>query len=151
MKIAPAAANRPPRRGNNRVKRAKDRTALVRRGGGPLRGAMENRFFTVKEQALILGLSIALIAGAVCLIRLGKPVSPPAAQGRASGSPRLDLNTASAEQLESLPGIGPKLAARIIEYRKAAPFRSVDDLKRVPGLGEKKVEAIRRLVTVSSP
>ena len=64
---------------------------------------------------------------------------------------KLDLNTASAPELERLPGIGEKLAAAIVGWREAnGPFRSPEDLLQVPGIGEKRLEAIRDLVTVSS-
>ena len=53
---------------------------------------------------------------------------------------RVDLNTASQQELEALPGIGPTIARRIIEGR---PYRTVDDLLRVKGIGEKKLEEIR--------
>ena len=55
----------------------------------------------------------------------------------------LNLNTATLAELESLPGIGPVLARRIAEAR---PFRSVDDLARVKGIGPRKLEEVRRLV-----
>jgi len=60
----------------------------------------------------------------------------------------VDLNTATKEMLEALPVIGPKTAEKIIAYRARTPFRTVDDLKDVAGIGEKKLEAIRSLVTV---
>lgn len=60
----------------------------------------------------------------------------------------LDLNTASASDLERLPGIGPTLAQRIVEEREKKPFAGIDDLKRVNGIGPKKVEQVRLLVTV---
>lgn len=56
----------------------------------------------------------------------------------------IDLNTASAAQLELLPGIGPKLSRRIIASREAeGPFASVDALERVKGIGPRTVEKIR--------
>jgi competence protein ComEA len=68
-----------------------------------------------------------------------------------SGSPTqpVNLNTATLDQLESLPGIGPALGQRIIDYRtEHGPFASVDDLVDVSGIGEKRLEDIRPLVTV---
>jgi competence ComEA-like helix-hairpin-helix protein len=55
---------------------------------------------------------------------------------------RLNLNTATLEELEVLPGVGPVLARRTIDDR---PYRSVDDLKRVKGIGRKRLEKIRPL------
>ena len=63
------------------------------------------------------------------------------------GGGRVDLNAASAEELESLPGIGPSLAGAIVAYREAnGPFAGVDDLDDVPGIGPKTLENIRPLV-----
>ncbi|GMV99284.1 MAG: hypothetical protein AMXMBFR84_04230 [Candidatus Hydrogenedentota bacterium] len=70
-----------------------------------------------------------------------------AAQQTATGGP-LNLNTATKEQLETLPGIGPKTADKILEYRKAGQFKSVEDLTNVSGIGPKKLEALRPHVTV---
>ena len=61
----------------------------------------------------------------------------------------VNLNTASAEELTSLPGIGEVLAARIVAYREEhGPFQTLDDLMQVSGIGSKVVEEIRDLVTV---
>lgn len=63
----------------------------------------------------------------------------------------LDLNTATAEQLQKLPGIGPKTAAAIIRFReKSGPFRRVEDLLAIRGITKKKLEKLRPLVTVKS-
>lgn len=60
---------------------------------------------------------------------------------------KVAINTATAEQLESLPGVGPALAQRIIEYRRQhGPFKSVDELLNVKGIGQKKLEALRPYV-----
>lgn len=77
--------------------------------------------------------------------------SSPAARQETSAAKAtgpLDLNTATAEDLETLPGVGPKLAAAIIEYRTRQPFQSVDELSNVSGIGDKKLEDIRPHVRV---
>lgn len=68
-----------------------------------------------------------------------------------SGAPNslLNINTADANALESLPGVGPALAARIIDWRTSnGSFRTVDDLDQVSGIGNKLLESIRSLVSV---
>jgi competence protein ComEA len=61
----------------------------------------------------------------------------------------IDLNTATAEQLDTLPGIGPATAAAIVEHReRTGPFASVDALLDVRGIGPAKLDALRELVSV---
>ena len=65
---------------------------------------------------------------------------------------RLNVNTADAVALEELPGIGPALAAAIVEYRqRAGPFATVDELVEVSGIGPVKLEQIRPLATTGGP
>jgi len=64
-------------------------------------------------------------------------------------APPLDLNQATVEQLETLPGVGPTTAAAIIDYRnRHGPLASVDDLLEVRGIGPAKLDGFRDLVTV---
>lgn len=84
----------------------------------------------------------------------GKPdnqnLRPPTA-AHDSHQERIDLNSADAQQLESLPGIGPVLAKRIIETRvRLRGFRSVEDLLTVPGIGMRRLEQLRPLVVCTS-
>jgi competence protein ComEA len=62
----------------------------------------------------------------------------------------VNINTASAAELESLPEIGPVIAQNIIDYREAnGPFTSIEAIQEVPEIGVGKFEAIRNLITVS--
>ena len=62
----------------------------------------------------------------------------------------MDLNTADAAELDTLPGIGEALAGRIIAYREAnGPFETVEELLEVSGIGEKKLADLEGWVTVS--
>lgn len=63
---------------------------------------------------------------------------------------KLDINRATAEELDRLPRIGPVLAERIIAARKEQPFVSVDDLQRVPGIGPKTINTLRPYISVGS-
>ena len=65
-----------------------------------------------------------------------RPAPPAAAKPAPAG--KVNINTATAEQLTALPGIGAKLAARIVEHRqKSGAFKSVQELMNVKGVGEK--------------
>ncbi|TKB59081.1 MAG: helix-hairpin-helix domain-containing protein [Nitrospira sp.] len=63
----------------------------------------------------------------------------------------LDLNRATVEDLDALPGVGPKLVERIMEYRQSVGvFHTLEELQAVKGIGKKTFERIRPLVTVTS-
>lgn len=69
--------------------------------------------------------------------------------GQQDTAARVNINTATKEELMTLPGIGEELAQRIINYRQThGDFQSVADLSFVEGLGQKRIEAILDLVTV---
>jgi len=77
------------------------------------------------------------------------PRSAPQAAATATTQFPINLNTATAEQLEAIPGIGPVLAQRIIEYRQTrGRFQSVDELLEVRGIGPKRLESMRPYVVV---
>jgi len=71
------------------------------------------------------------------------------AAGKTTPAGRVNINTASVEQLTTLPGVGPKLAARIVEYRqKSGSFRSPQELMNVKGIGEKNFAKIESWLSV---
>ena len=64
-------------------------------------------------------------------------------------SPKIDLNTATLSQLDSLPGIGPVIAERILELReKSGPYKRIEDLMNIRGIGEKKFLKLKDLITI---
>jgi competence protein ComEA len=64
------------------------------------------------------------------------------------GAAKISLSSATAEQLDDLPGVGPVTAQKIVDWRAAhGPFRSVDALDDVPGIGPTRIEQLRDLVT----
>jgi len=78
-----------------------------------------------------------------------EPSSTAATPSPGTPASPVNLNTASASELDRLPGIGPSLARAIIEYRAAhGVFATIEDLLLVPGIGTAKLEAIRELVRV---
>lgn len=81
---------------------------------------------------------------------VGEDVPPDVlgASGAAVGSGPVDVNRATVDELDGLPGVGPATAAAIVtERERNGPFVHVDDLDRVPGIGPAKLEALRDLVT----
>ena len=74
------------------------------------------------------------------------------AQAPAKSAPAtlVNINTAPADQLEGLPGVGPKMAARIVEYRqKNGGFKKIEELMNIKGIGEKSFLKLKPQITVS--
>jgi competence protein ComEA len=99
-----------------------------------------------------IGVGVIVLLGAL-LCRPAITAQQPAAEaGKAAVQSTVNLNTATAAQLESLPGVGPTLATRIIEHRqKNGPFKKIEELMNVKGIGEKNFLKLKPLVTVTPP
>ena len=84
----------------------------------------------------------------LCLGLMLAPVTVLAQKGKAASTEKINLNTATPEQLQTLPGIGPAMAKRVIEYRtKVGKFNKIEELINVKGIGEKRFQRIKdRLV-----
>jgi competence protein ComEA len=96
-----------------------------------------------------------LIAGAVALTAVlfaGSMVSAQQAEKSAAGpAATINLNSATVEQLEALPGIGPKTAQLIVEYRqKSGGFKKVEELMNVKGIGEKSFLKLKPMLVVTA-
>jgi competence protein ComEA len=97
-----------------------------------------------------LNLAARLVDGErIAVPRHGEVVASPSEASAPDSSAPVDLNTATAEQLDALPGVGPTTADAIVRDREThGAFRSVDDLARVRGIGPAKLAQLRDLVTV---
>jgi competence protein ComEA len=94
----------------------------------------------------MLNLARRLVDGEQVVVGAAAQTAPGAPAGAAGP---LDLNTATVDQLDALPGVGPVLAARIVAYRtQHGGFRSIDQLREVTGIGAAKFADLRALVTV---
>lgn len=92
----------------------------------------------------IVATGLALVLGLVVSSGLAIAAGKPAPAGK------VNINTATAQQLTVLPGVGEKLAARIVDYRqKAGGFKNVSELMNVQGIGEKNLAKIQAFLTTS--
>lgn len=116
-----------------RGSRIKDALAAA---GGPIEGADVNA----------LNLAEVLTDGQKIVVT--KPGEAPPSEDTQVPAGKINLNTAAKAQLEELPGVGPVLAQRIIDYRQKKKFTSIRQLMEVDGFGPKKYESLKDLIVV---
>jgi competence protein ComEA len=87
------------------------------------------------------------LAGALAALALSLALAAPVPAAEVAA---VDINTASEEQLTSLPGIGPSKAKAIVEYRTATPFRTIEEVMNVRGIGESTFENLKGMLTVGA-
>ena len=96
-------------------------------------------------------LGVALVFAvllAAPMISAGQAPAP----AKATPAAVVNINTATADQLDALPGIGAKMAARIVDYRqKNGGFKKLEDLMNVQGIGEKNFLKLKPLITLGQP
>lgn len=103
--------------------------------------------FTTIVTALALG--VAVLISSPVMATTQEPAQPAAS---APARPAVNLNTATLEQLETLPGIGRKTAERIVEYRtKSGSFKRIEELMNVKGIGEKSFLKLKPLIVATPP
>ncbi len=94
----------------------------------------------------------------VVVPRVGETVVPPAAgsappnrSGEVPLTAKVNINTAAADELDTLPGIGAEMAGRIINYRAAnGPFKSIEDIQQVTGIGAATYQKLKDLITIGN-
>lgn len=99
---------------------------------------------------IVLSLAAFALLAAAQPQAQSKPAAPARAETRtAAATTIVNLNTASAAELEKLPGVGATTAARIVEYRqKKGPFKKIEELMNVQGIGEKSFLKLKPQITV---
>ena len=102
---------------------------------------------------LISGLMTMLMVVGLTAVTQAQDAKPQTSSRRAAQpavTTPININTATAPELEALPGVGPAMAARIVEYRtKNGGFKKVEDLMNVKGIGEKTFLKLKSLVTIA--
>lgn len=94
--------------------------------------------------------AVTVCLGAQSVPAMAQGADPARSTAKAAAASVININTASATDLEALPGIGAKTAARIVEYRqKNGPFKRIEELMNIRGVGEKSFLKLRPQITVA--
>ena len=108
----------------------------VKKAGGP----------TAKADLTAINLAAPVVDGQQILVP-SLVAGAPGGTAMPGAGLKVSLSSATLEQLDGLPGVGPVTAQKILDYRATHPLRSVDDLDAIPGIGPARVEQLRDLVT----
>lgn len=65
-----------------------------------------------------------------------------------NGTEKININSADSSELQKIPGIGEKTAQKIIDYRSNNPFSSIEDIKNIDGIGDKKFESMKEYISI---
>ena len=104
----------------------------------------------MNRRVFLAALAVWMLAAPVPAAAGSQSADPP--PSKAPAAALVNLNTATAAQLEEVPGIGPATAKRIIEYReKNGSFKKIEELMNVKGIGEKSFLKLKNRVTVAAP
>ncbi len=125
--------------------------AIKEAGGlrpGTKTGTLNLARHVIDGEQILVGIKPSDAASGTTLPAPGQPGIPGSPGATMPGTP-MDLNAATAAQLDQLPGVGPVLVQRIVDYRtQHGSFRSIDELRQVSGIGEAKFSDVKSLVRV---
>lgn len=111
----------------------------------------------MKRYKTFLACAVAALTMGAMTVRAELPTRPMTTQAAQATSPPpsgpgvVNINEATADQLERLPGVGPSRAQAIIQFRKTHPFKRPEELQRVKGLGKKSWNRLRPLIALTGP
>ena len=101
------------------------------------------------QNRFLLALLTGLLMGSSLVLPMGRLEAAPAPSAREAKTVQVSINKADGAELETIKGIGPMLAQRIVDYRQAnGRFENLEDLVNVPGIGQAKFEKIRSQITL---
>ncbi|MCA1063473.1 helix-hairpin-helix domain-containing protein [Rossellomorea sp. AcN35-11] len=109
--------------------------------------------FTEQADKKVINLAVKVADEMMIYVpRIGEIETPPqisALNGSEPSKDKININTASQEEFETLPGIGPAKASSFVQYREEnGPFSSIDDIKNISGIGEKTFEKLKEYISV---
>ncbi len=105
---------------------------------------------TPNERKALLFVAFLILSGSLLrVLKLNSDKNPQILKSAKAAQEKtpLNINTASKDQLKTIPGIGPVTAQRILDFRKTYGFfENADDLKKIKGIGDKKIEIIKQYI-----